>query len=71
MGIMTIRRPSREEVEKTAAVAKSIFVEAFTTTYMDYYRQSESKDPIEKWLRLKPGVTFGSWLSNVFDEEYD
>jgi ribosomal protein S18 acetylase RimI-like enzyme len=71
LGIMTICRPNLEEVQRTASTAKSIFIEAFSTTYTEYHRQSGSTELIEKWLRLRPEMTLHSWLSAVFDDEYE
>jgi ribosomal protein S18 acetylase RimI-like enzyme len=71
LGILTVRRPSMEEMVRTATEAKSIFMESFSTNYTEYYRQSGSTDSIERWLRLKPGLNFCTWLSAVFDEEYN
>ncbi len=71
IGTMTIYRPSLEEMQRTAPIAKAIFLEAFSTTYTEYHRQSGSIEPIEKWLRLRPGLTLQSWLGLVFDEEYE
>lgn len=70
IGSMTARRPSPEELERTASVAKAIFVEAFATTYTQYHQESGSLESIEKWLRLKEGLTLQSWLVLCFDEEY-
>jgi ribosomal protein S18 acetylase RimI-like enzyme len=70
-GEMTVYRPNFEELYQTAPTAKAIFIEAFSTTYTEYHRQSSSKDPIERWLRLRDGLTLQSWLSDVFDQEYD
>lgn len=70
-GKAIVYRPSSEEVRKTASVAKAIFTEAFSTTYTEYHRLSGSQEPIHQWLRLKPGLTLQSWLSLVFDEEYE
>ncbi len=70
IGAMTIYPPTLAEIQKTASIAKSIFIEAFTTNYTDYYRQSGVQVPIEQWLKLKPHLTLQSWLNLVFDEEY-
>lgn len=43
---LTAYRPEAEEVKKTTQVAKKIFVEAFTTTYTEYHRNSGSSDSI-------------------------
>ena len=71
LGKMRVYRPSFEEMQETAPIAKAIFVEAFSTTYTEYHRQSGSIEPVEQWLRLREGLTLESWLSNVFDEEYN
>lgn len=71
IGKMYVFRPTAEEVERTSPVAKAIFQEAFSTTYRDYHQKSGSTEPIEKWLRLKEGLTLESWLSNVYDGEYE
>ena len=71
IGLMSVCRPNQEEMSKTASFAKKIFVEAFTTTYTDYYRRSGAQEPIEKWLRLGSGLTLQSWLEQVFDDEYE
>lgn len=71
IGTLVVYRPSSEEIERRAPSAKEIFVEAFSTTYLDYHLQSGSTDPVEKWLRLKEGLTLESWLSLVFDDEYE
>jgi len=71
IGTMTICRPNLEEMQRTAPIAKTIFLEAFSTTYTEYHCQSGSIEPIEKWLRLRPGLSLQSWLSLVFDEEYE
>jgi ribosomal protein S18 acetylase RimI-like enzyme len=68
---MIIYRPDMEEMQRTALIAKAIFIEAFSTTYTEYHRQSGSVNSIEHWLRLRPGLTLEGWLSNVFDEEYE
>lgn len=68
---LTVYRPDEATVEKTKATAKEIFVEAFATTYTGYHTNSKSADPIEKWLRLKEGLSLQQWLSNTFDGEYE
>lgn len=70
-GTVLVYRPSLEEIEKTASLAKAIFQEAFATTYREYHQQSGTVEPIETWLRLKDGMTLESWLSQTFDEEYE
>ena len=70
-GTCTIFRPDAATIEKTKSLAKEIFVEAFATTYTEYHQKSSSSDTIEKWLRLKEGLTLKLWLSNTFDGEYD
>jgi ribosomal protein S18 acetylase RimI-like enzyme len=70
LGVMTICRPSLEEVQRTAFHAKSIFIEAISTKYTEYHRQSGAIERIEMWLRLRPGLTLHSWLNAVFDDEY-
>ena len=64
-------RPVLEEVQGTAPLAKAIFIEAFSTTYREYYHRSGSDVSIEEWLRLRKGLTLESWLSATFDEEYE
>lgn len=64
-------RPDFEEIQNTAALAKAIFVEAFSTSYTHYHRHSGSVDAIEKWLRLSEGLTLETWLSKTFDGEYN
>ena len=71
IGAMAIYRPNLEEMQRTAPSAKAIFLEAFSTTYTEYHHRSGSLEPIADWLRLRPGLTLQSWLSNVFDEEYE
>jgi len=71
LGKMILYRPNLEEMERTAPIAKAIFVEAFSTTYTQCHHQSGAKETIESWLRLRPGLTLQSWLSLVFDEEYE
>lgn len=70
-GMCFAYRPDTEEVKKTAPVAKAIFREAFSTTYTDYHRKSGSAEPIEKWLRLREGLTLEQWLNNTFEAEYE
>ena len=62
--------PDLEEMQKTADLAKAIFIEAFSTTYKQYYLSSGSVEPIEKWLRLREGLTLEKWLDNTFDDEF-
>lgn len=64
-------RPDLEDMQRMAPIAKEIFVEAFATTYRGYYQNSGVNIPIEKWLRLKEGLTLETWLSNTFDGEYE
>lgn len=71
IGTLIAYRPDAEEMQRTAPAAKVIFQEAFSTTYKEYHRKSGSMEPIEKWLRLRDGLTLESWLSHVFDEEYE
>jgi ribosomal protein S18 acetylase RimI-like enzyme len=71
IGTLIAYRPDLEELQKTSDRAKAIFLEAFSTTYTEYYRNSGSSEPIEKWLRLKDSFTLQSWLSATFDEEYE
>ena len=71
LGKMIVYRPTPEEMEKAAPTAKAIFIEAFSTTYTEYHRRSESVESVESWLRLSPGLTLQSWLALVFDEEYE
>lgn len=68
---LIIYRPDKDIVEKTKDIAKAIFVEAFTTTYTDYHKKSSSADSIEKWLRLKEGLSLKQWLCNTFEGEYE
>ena len=70
-GKLYVYRPDKETVEKTKAKAKEIFVEAFSTTYTDYFTNSDAKGTIEEWLRLKEGSTIKGWLEDTFDEEYE
>lgn len=70
-GEVAFYRPNPKEMQQSVGDAKLIFIEAFSTTYTQYHLQSGNSDPIEKWLRLKPGQTLQSWLSRVFDEEYE
>ena len=70
IGQITVYQPEFEEMQRTAPLAKAIFIEAFSTSYTEYHRLSGSMDPIEKWLRLREGLTLESWLDGVFDEEY-
>ena len=65
----TIERPSEEEVNRTAGVAKEIFVNAFTKKYREYHTAAKTEQSIEEWLRLKTGVVFKDWLETTFDEE--
>lgn len=67
---LTVYRPDRQMLEKTREKAKEIFVEAFSTTYTGYYKESKAVEPIEKWLRLREGLTLATWLSATFDDEY-
>ncbi len=69
LGTLFISNPSWDEFNNQSAEAKNIFVEAFSTTYTEYYGESGSQEPIEKWLKLKSHFTLASWLSNVFDDE--
>lgn len=71
IGLVYAYRPDREEIEKTAPIAKAMFQEAFATTYTEYYHQSKVDVPIEKWLLVREGLTLQSWLTNVFDDEYE
>jgi hypothetical protein len=71
IGMFIAYRPDLDEMQRTSGLAKAIFQEAFSTTYRDYYRKSGSNESIEKWLRLKEGLTLESWLSNTFDGEYE
>lgn len=71
IGKCCVYRPDLEEVQETAALTKSIFIEAFSTTYTEYYRNSGADVSIEEWLRLRKGLTLESWLSATFDEEYE
>lgn len=71
VGKCTLYRPDSEEVQETAQVAKAIFVEAFSTSYTNYYLKSGSVLSIEKWLRLKDGLSLNEWLSKTFDGEYE
>jgi len=68
---LTILRPDEDLIEKTKEVAKSIFVEAFTSTYTEYHKQSESKDSIEVWLKLSEGLSVKQWLNQTFDNEFE
>ncbi len=68
---LSIVRPDKDTVYKTKDLAKSIFVEAFRTTYTGYHQKSESKLSIEAWLRLKEGYTITSWLEATFDGEFE
>ena len=71
IGLLIAYRPDAEELNRTAPIAKAIFLEAFATTYREYHQKSGSQDSVEKWLRLKQGLTLEGWLSNVFDDEYE
>lgn len=71
IGVLSIYRPSLEELQETIGDAKTIFVEAFSTTYAQYYMDSGSCEPIEQWLRLREELTLESWVNLVFDEEYE
>lgn len=64
----TIQRPAAETVQATQAVAKKIFVEAFTTNYTKYHADENPGVSIEAWLKIKTGI--GEWLGGTFDEEY-
>lgn len=64
-------RPNLEDMQRTSRAAKNIFVEAFSSTYREYHQNSKAALPIEKWLRLKEGLTLETWLSNTFDGEYE
>lgn len=66
---LTIYRPDDKTVQATSDVAKRIFLEAFTTTYTEYYRKSNSTGPIETWLKLKDGLSLEQWLNDIFDNE--
>jgi len=66
---IAICKPARDVLEKTREVAKAIFMEAFTTTYTQYHRNSGSIEPIETWLGLVD-IKFHDWLNSTFDEEY-
>lgn len=70
IGTISISRPEVDEMMLHAPRAKAIFVEAFASTYREYHQNSQSTESIEKWLRLKNGHTIESWLSQVFDDEY-
>ncbi len=70
-GKFVVARPDKEAVERTKKIAKQIFIEAFTTTYTEYYRNSGDKRPIEVWLGKKEGYTIDQWLSDTFDGEYE
>lgn len=70
-GQFTVHRPDKDAVERTKKLAKEIFVEAFTTTYTEYYKNSKAVEPIEKWLGLREGLTINQWLENTFDGEYE
>ncbi|MBS0634011.1 MAG: hypothetical protein JSR37_00930 [Verrucomicrobia bacterium] len=63
-------RPDKEAVERTKKVAKETFIEAFTTTYTQYHKESGDKGPIEVWLGKKEGYTIDQWLSDTFEGEY-
>lgn len=45
--------PDVDEMQKTAELAKAIFMEAFSTTYTQYYLLSGSIEPIEKRIFSK------------------
>jgi hypothetical protein len=70
VGTLIAYQPNPEEMQRTAPAAKAIFQEAFFTSYTDYHRKSGSTEPVEKWLRLREGVSLEGWLGDVFDEEY-
>lgn len=70
-GTFTVKRPDKETVEKTKNIAKQIFIEAFSTTYTQYYNDSKVEAPIEKWLVLKDGFTITTWLDATFEGEYE
>lgn len=70
-GKFVVVRPDREAVEKTKKIAKEIFIEAFTTTYTGYHKESGDAGSIEVWLGKKEGYTINQWLSDTFDEEYE
>lgn len=71
IGSFVAYRPNAEEMERLAPIAKEIFVEAFSTTYTGYYLDSGVSISIEKWLRLREGLTLKTWLSLTFDGEYE
>jgi D-alanyl-D-alanine dipeptidase len=68
--LLTICRPDRAAVERTREIAKKIFVEAFATTYRGYHEKSLSNEPIERWLRLKEGLSLEQWLNLTYEGEY-
>lgn len=70
IGKVVAYEPDSEEMHKSAAFIKSLYIEAFLTTYTKYHRESGSTESIEKWLGLKENLTLARWLENGFDEEY-
>lgn len=63
-------RPDEETIKSTQAVAKAIFIEAFTTTYTGYFEKSGDTGTVETWLKLKEGVSIQDWLGATYDSEY-
>lgn len=70
VGELAVCRPEKGEIAKIKDVAKSIFLEAFSTTYRGYHQASQSSETIENWLRIKEGISFEDWLNKTFDDEY-
>lgn len=68
---LIIQRPDQATLDKTMNVAKTIFIEAFTTTYTGYHKASGSQESIESWLKLSEGLSINQWLSNVFASELE
>lgn len=64
-------RPSIDELIELSPQAEAIFVEAFSTTYTEYYLASGSNQSIEQWLKLKNGLSLKEWLSNTFKGELE
>ena len=71
LGEVTIYQPDFHEVQQKSSEAKAIFLEAVSTTYRAYHRDSGSVETIEKWLRLKDRITLEEWLCQTYDDEYE
>lgn len=71
----SVQRPNAEQVRATYEVAKQIFVEAFSTTYTTYHKNSGDTGTVAQWLKLSERWTqskdgLKEWLTQTYEDEH-